>query len=80
MDRDLKQFCKILPAIMLRCGKALTGEMKSLAKVPFSKTQYGKLYYAVIREKHPAYQTMFPKCFENLEINHRFFWQNFLRQ
>ena len=65
MDRALKQFCKILPAIMLRGGKALTGEMKCLAKVPFSKTQYGKFYYAVIRERYPAYWTTFPKSCKN---------------
>ena len=73
MGRALRHFRKIFPVTILRYGKALTGEMKCLVKVQFSKRQYGKSYYAVIRERRPAYQTMFPKSFEDRESSCRFF-------
>lgn len=58
--KALKRFRIILPALIHRYRKALTGEMKHLVKVQFSKRQYGKIYYAVIRERYLTYQTMFP--------------------
>ena len=42
-------------APILRCGKALTWEMKR---------KYGKIYYAVIRERCASYQVTFPKIYE----------------